>query len=402
MRFNYKSRNVSGGLVEGSMQAETREEAVKKILREGLVPLEVDEQGAKKSRPFFSFQGGHPSLEDLADFLRRFSDLMEADVPLVRALQISEKRTRSLLLREAVSRVLVRVQDGTPLSKAIAAEPRIFPVYWPGLISAGELSGRLKEILVRLTQLVEKDIETKSRLVSATFYPLIILGVGLLTVFFLLVFVVPKLSDMFNELGQKLPLITQLLLLISAIIGRTWWIILLTVFLAGFWIKHMFTFPSGRLIGERFLFRIPFWGEFMKTDDMERLGRIIGLLLQSGVETVTSLECGAQTLKRETLKVQMVSVIEAVRQGTGMSMAFSRSTVFSEDVINMISVGEESGRGYQGFLQWAQVSDRRLERMTKTVTALIEPVLILLIGGIIGFIVMALLLPIFQMSLDVR
>lgn len=397
--FIYKARNSQGALVQGDIQAQTHEEAVQKILRDGLVPMDVQGQAVAQRRVIVSFQSSSVSLEDLADFLRRFSDLIQADIALVRALQIVEKRTSRPLLREALKRVLARVSDGVPLSSAIAAEPKVFPSYWPGLINAGELSGQLKEILTRLTSLVEKEIETKARLLSGAIYPLLILVVGIITVCFLLVFVVPKLNEMFNELGQTLPLMTQLLLFVSALLAKTWWMIAIIISLMAAGIKQLLSTASGKLACERYLLKLPFWGEFMQTDDMERLARTIGILLESGVETVSALECAVQTLKRETFKVQMKKVVDAVRRGSGLSSAFSSSTVFTEDVINMISVGEESGRGAQGFLQWAQVCDRRLEAMTKIATALIEPALILLIGGVIGFIVMALLLPIFQMSL---
>lgn len=399
MRFIYKARDAKGALVEGQLDAQSRAEAVQQILRDRLVPLEVEGQEVKSLQRTSVLNKGRVCLEDLADFLRRLSDLVEADLPLIRALQIVEKRTMRAVLKEAISRVLVKVSDGSTLSAAIAAEPRVFPAFWPGLIYAGELSGRLKQILVRLSQLVEKELETRSRLISGAIYPLIILIVGILTVFALLVFVVPRLSEMFVELGQQLPLITQILLAISSFLVRTWWIFLIMGFAAGFWIKFLFSTSSGKLMCERYLLRLPFWGEFISVDDMERLARTIGILLESGVETVTALDCGMQTVKRETFKIHLKKVIEAVRQGVGLSAAFARSPVFSEDVVNMLNVGEESGRGYQGFLQWAQVCDRRLERMTKTATALIEPALILLIGGMVGFIVMALLLPIFQMSM---
>ncbi len=399
MKFTYKARNSIGALVHGEIEAETNQEAVQKILHSGLVPLDVEGQKTQNHPRAALFSKGRVRLEDLADCLRRLSDLIEADIALVRALQIVEKRTHRLMLKEAIGRVLVKVSDGATLSSAVASEPGVFPSYWPGLINAGELSGQLKQILARLTGLVEKEMETKSRLVSGAIYPMLILVVGVLTVFVLLTFVVPRLSEMFSELGQELPLITQILLLISAVLVKTWWIFVVLIICAVLWIKHLLSFASGKMTCEHYLLKMPFWGEFMQMDDMERLARTIGILLESGVETVAALECGVQTLKRETFKVQMKNVVEAVRQGTGLSSAFSSSPVFSEDVINMISVGEESGRGYQGFLQWALVCDRQLERMTKTATALIEPGLILLIGGVVGFIVMALLLPIFQMSL---
>ncbi len=235
MRFIYKARNSAGVLVSGDVNADSREEAVKGILREGYVPLEVEQKDIKAQRAGEYFQKGRVRLEDLADFLRRFSDLLQADIPLVRALQIVEKRTARVILREAIGRVLINVQDGAPLSVALSAEPGIFPQFWSGLIYAGELSGRLKEILSRLSQIVEKDIETKSRLVSGAIYPFLILIVGMLTVFVLLTFVVPKLSGMFAELGQNLPLMTRALLLVSAVLVKTWWMFLLIIVFIVFW-----------------------------------------------------------------------------------------------------------------------------------------------------------------------
>lgn len=401
MKYIYKARNLDGGLSHGVLDAETEGEAVQKILNDGLVPVEVDqEKTAKVQLPLsFSFKRNQIKLNDLADFLRQFSDFLEADIPVVRALDMVEKRTSNLQFRKVIGRLLVKVQDGASLSAAFDAEPETFPQFWSGLIFAGELSGQIKSVVSRLSQLVDKEMETRSRLISGAIYPLLILLVGILTVFVLLTFVVPKLAVMFAELGQELPLMTKALLLVSAILAKTWWMIILLIVGVIFWVQKLIALPLGKLSVERFLFRIPFWGEFMKTEDMERLARTIGILLESGVETVTALECGTQTLKRQTFKNEMIRIVNLVRQGTGLSRAFANSAIFSEDVISMISVGEESGRGHKGFLQWAQMCDRRLERMTKTATALIEPGLILIIGGVVGLIVMALLLPIFEMSL---
>jgi type II secretory pathway component PulF len=404
MRYVYKARNTSGILTQGTLDAESREEAVQKILRDGFSPVEVEVQGNVRTiLPGTVFgQGGRTNLNDLGDFLRRFSDLIAADIPLVRALQMVEKRTSRIALREAVVRIIGKVQDGVSLSAALASEPKVFPSFWPGLVRAGEISGRLKGILGRLSQLVEKEREAKARLISGAVYPLLILIVGFLIVFALLTFVVPKLAEVFTEMGQDLPLMTKMLLMISGALSKTWWLFLLVVVVAALWIKSVLLTVAGRLSLEKFLFRVPFWGEFIKTDDMERLARTIGILLESGVETVAALECGAQTLKRETFKVEMAKTVNAVRQGVGLSTAFAAAPVFSEDVVSMIGVGEESGKGAQGFLQWAEICERRLEYMTKTATALLEPALILFLGVIFGFIVMALLLPIFNMSLGVK
>jgi general secretion pathway protein F len=271
-----------------------------------------------------------------------------------------------------------------------------------GLVRAGEISGRLKGILERLSHLVQKERETKARLISGAIYPLLILIVGFLIVFALLTFVVPKLAEVFTDIGQDLPLVTQILLMTSGILSKTWWLFVVVVIAIILWIKSLAATVTGRLALENVIFRIPFWGEFIKTDDMERLARTIGTLLESGVETVAALECGSQTLKRETLKKELTKTVNAVREGVALSTAFAAAPIFSEDVVSMISVGEESGRGYQGFLQWAEISDRRLERMTKTATSLLEPALILFLGLIFGFIVMAMLLPIFNMSLGVK
>jgi len=403
MRYHYKARNTAGVLIQGALDAETREEAVQKILRDGSVPVEVEAESVQTIAAGMVFgQAGRTRLDDLGNFLQRFSDLIAADIPLVRALQMVEKRTARLSLRQALARIIGKVQDGVAFSVAVASEPIIFPSYWPGLIRAGEISGRLKVIMERLSNLVEKERETKARLISGAIYPLLILVVGFLIVFALLTFVVPKLAEVFTDLGQDLPMATRILLATSGILSKTWWIFLLCVIVVIVWIKSLAASVSGRLSLENFLFRVPFWGEFIKTDDMERLARTVGTLLESGVETVSALECGAQTLKRETLKKEMLKTVSAVREGVALSTAFSSAQIFSEDVVSMISVGEESGRGYQGFLQWAEISDRRLERMSKTATALLEPALILFLGLIFGCIVMALLLPIFNMSLGVK
>jgi type II secretory pathway component PulF len=294
------------------------------------------------------------------------------------------------------------VQGGDDLSQALAAHKNIFPGYFIFMIRAGEMSGRLKVVLKRLCELIEKQEETMSKIRMSMVYPALIFFIGFLTIFIILTFVIPRMAVMFDDLDQQLPMVTQILINTGHFLSVFWWLPGCAIIGLFLWIRKRRKTPGGKLFFDRLILRIPYWGHFLKIQEMERLARTMGTMLESGVDVPIALESAQGVINNEVIKIEFKRISQAVVQGSSLAAAFQTSPMFPANVIAMIGVGEESGRIENGFLKWAETFERESERTVKTVTTLIEPVMILVIGGVVGFMVIAMLLPIFRMNLIIN
>ena len=403
-RFNYKVKVTPAEIREGTIEAGDRQNAILRIIEQGCVPLEVKEVKPALARPrhrwdlsFFSPRKVRSG--EVCHFLRQLHDLVDADIPLLRSLQLIGEQTKDLNFKKILELVKSRVQDGQSLSAAVLAQGETFPHYIEAMIRAGERSGQLKIILKRLCQLTEKHVEVMAKIRMSLAYPFMILAVGFLTVFVIMAFVVPRLAVMFDDLEQELPLVTQILVNGSHFLSRFWWLAASLLAGALFIFQGWRQTEAGKLSTDRFFLKIPYAGNFLKTQELERFARTSGILLESGVEVVSALECGLGVVSNEELKEDIRQVIQTVIQGGSLAKAFLQSPSFPPAIINMVAVSEESGRIGNGFLKWAESYERESDRYIKIATTLLEPIMILIIGSLVGFMVMALLLPIFRMNL---
>lgn len=404
LRFIYKAKAGPAEIRQGVIEADDRQLAVKKIIGFGLTPLEIREEKVSKPvfekkklpvQPWFS----RISLKDLTVFSTQLYDLVDADIPLLRVIELITQQTPRPWFKDVLKEIKKSVQDGRSLSQSLDLCRGIFPSYFIFLIKAGELSGRLKPVLKRLSQLTEKQDEVMARVRMSLTYPLFILLVGCLTIFVLVTFVVPRMAVMLEDLDQSLPLMTGILIAFGEFMARTWWLMVLAG-LALFWgVRKKRQTPEGQLFFDRLFLKLPFFGRLFKIQELERMARVMGLMLENGVDLPKSLDCALGVMDNALLQLAMKKISRGVTQGQRLTDVLGSSPVFEQAVIDLIAVSEESGHLENGFLKWAEIYERESERTMKTATALLEPVMILILGGIVGLIVMAMLLPIFRMNL---
>lgn len=405
-RFVYKAKEGPGAIREGVVEAGDHRNAVLKIVQLGYAPLEVKEAARLKTvsvKRIVSAGVFAPAvtLHDIAVFIRRLYDLLDAEIPLLRALQLIVDQTKKPIFKDILKQVHSSVQNGASLSQALAQHPQAFPSYLVSMTTAGEVSGRLTYVFNRLSQLIEKQHELISKIRMSMMYPALIMAVGFFVTIVMLTFVVPRLSVVFDDMGQELPFITKVLMNVSHSLVRFWWLWggAAVAGIAGG--VHVWRSPKWKIALDRFVLNLPFLGESLKIQEMERLARTIGMMLESGVAVMTALECAEGVVQNAVIKADVKRASAAVVNGMTLAAGFRLSRLFPADVVSMIEIGEETGQVEQGFLKWAETYERESERLAKITVDLIGPLMILILAALVGFMFIAMLLPILRMNLIV-
>ena len=402
-RFSYKAKKGPAEIVEGHIEAETEYAAVSKLSQLGYYPIKVEKEDLQfQDRGFRpSFFIGRVRVRDMAIFTHQLSDLLGSGLTLLNALGVLYEQTENRYLRSVIQDVMAEVRDGAPLSIALSRYPNVFSRLFTSMVHSGEVGGVLEEVLKRLSSFYEKEEEVKAKIQTAMAYPILVSIVGMLTIFVLLSFVVPKLTTIFVEFGQILPLPTRILIKISDFFAEFWWLILSFVFLFLFLLTRINKTKEGKLRFDRFILSIPALGEFLKKVEIGRLTKSLSTLLGNGVPILQSIEVVADTVTNEVLKRELERIGREVRDGSSFSKAIKTSQHFPIFVMNMIAVGEEGGSLEDALRKVGDSYEHDADRLVKIMTSIIEPLMILSMGAIVAFIVIAMLLPIFQINLMV-
>ncbi|MDO8580574.1 MAG: type II secretion system F family protein, partial [Candidatus Omnitrophota bacterium] len=340
--------------------------------------------------------------KDLVIFTRQLTDLVEASVPILRSLKIISEQTESPLLKTIVEDMHQLVKDGGSFSDALAKYPEIFSRLYVSLVRTGELSGRLEEVLVRLASYLEKEQATLNKVTSSLVYPLFILGVGIISVFVLLTFVVPRITVMFADLDQALPLPTLILVSLSNVLAKYWWLVVLLVGILVMYTRSWLLTAQGRRKFDTWRLKLPYIGEFLRVVEVGRFARTLGTLVESGVPIASALTSVATTLDNVNFREEIERMTEEVKQGGSLRTSLKKSQFFPDMAVNMISVGEETGRLERGLYKIADIFERQADQTVKTIVALLGPVVLVFIILVIGSMVVALMLPIFKMNLLIQ
>lgn len=403
-RFFYRAKKGVSNISEGYIEADSEYIASTKLSQMGLFPLKIERQegrgGQRESLalPFLNRAG----TKDMAVFTQQFSDLLGSGLTLINALGILSEQTENHALKSALQDVIAQVKDGASLSVAFSKHPRLFSDFFVSMISAGEVGGVLEEILKRLSDHYEKEEDIKAKIQTAMAYPTLVLAVGSVTVFILLSFVIPKLTVIFDEFGQALPLPTRILVDVSDFFSQFWWLMLLSAAILFFLVLRISSTRQGKTQLDRFLLGIPLLGEFLKKVEIGRLAKSLATLLDNGVPILHSIEVISATATNEVLRQEFERIGGAIKDGLSFSQALKDSPYFPLFVKNMISVGEEGGSLEVSLHRVSDSYEHYADRLVKIMTSLIEPFMILGMGAVVAFIVVAMLLPIFQLNLMVK
>jgi len=397
--FKYKSSTRDGKISEGSLEAPSRADAVRMIQATGHIPLHVSGKG-------FSIQmeiklpgfGSRISQKDLVIFTQEFYTLIRAGLPLDRSLailaEISEKKTFAGIIRE----ILTKVEGGDSLADAMEGYPSAFPKLYTSMVRTGEAGGVLDVVLKRLEEYMARLQELKENLVSALVYPSLLITVGTFSMMILMAFVIPKFESIFESVGQSLPLSTTILLSVSKVIRFYWWAILLLLVGCFMGLRYYLKTEAGRVVLDRLKLTAPIIGGLVQKIETARFARTLGTLMNSGVPFLQALKIVKDVLQNRVISSALDKVTSQVRGGKGISEPLIKSKLFPPLALHLIQVGEETGTLDQMLLQVADNYDREFQNAVKRMIALMEPVMILVVALLIGFIVVSMLSAIFSIN----
>lgn len=396
MYYRYRAKARGTGIERGVIEAESRQGALLKLEHIGLYPMSLEEE--KKSFMRVKKVGAR----DMALFTREFGNLLESGLTPLRALDILATQTENGTLKGIIPYIYEDIKSGKSIAQAFAEYPQVFNSLYVSMVASGEVGGALEEVLKRLADFSEAEDEIRSKVKAALSYPVLMAGVGITTIFVLLTFVIPKIVNLFNDMGQALPVPTLILIAASNFVVRYWWI--MTAFLiTGFFIfKRWGKTSEGSFFKDVLKLRTPVFGRLILKRELARFSRSMGTLLKNGIDILKSLEVVRDTINNEVISREIRNAYTDVTNGEKVSQSFSKRGVFPQLVINLLAVGEEGGALENAFYRIAEVYEREVDRHIKVITSMLEPVVILIMGSIVGFIVISLLLPIFEMNLLVR
>lgn len=398
--FRYQAADPGGKLSKGIVDADSARQARSLIRERGLTPLEV--QAIENKAAAGIVIGGRLKDADLALVTRQLASLLSARLPLERALSAVVEQAESARVRERFAAVRSDVVAGQTLSQAMQKYPRDFPDTYRALIGAGEHSGDLARVMARLADYVESRTTLVNKVKMAFTYPVIVTLVALAVIIALLTYVVPQVVGVFNQTRQQLPMLTVALIKVSAFI-RVWgWAVAVGLVLAFIAFRYSLRAPTARFAFDRWLLRLPLFGRLIRGVNTARFASTLGILTASGVPLIRALEAGAATLSNTALKANVLDALSRVREGVPLARALGAGKEFPPVLIHMIASGEATGELPEMLERAAAGLSQEVERRTLTLTTLLEPILILMMGGIVLMIVLAVLLPIIEINQLVR
>ena len=401
--YEYTALNSKGKRESGIIESESRISAGDTLKRRGLFPVNISETTEKtieKKRYEISISGllERINRNDISVFTAQFSALVEAGIPVVDSLDIVIQQTEKKSMKEMLSVIKEEVNKGVSLADAFKLFPRHFSPLYVNMVRAGEESGSLEIVLMRLADFLQRQLEMRSTILATMAYPALMLLVGITVVFFLVAFVIPTVTGIFEEMNQALPLPTMILLGVSGFLRKAWiYLILGVVALFLFYQRYKST-PRGKNLIDWWKLKMPILGTQYKKIIMARFTRTLGTLLTNGVPIVTSFDIVKTIIDNTLVSSEIEKARDDIREGKEISKPLARSGIFPPVVVSMIAVGEKSGQLEEMLNRVSRILENELDSSLKKLLSLLEPVMILLMGAIVAFIVISILLPIFEMN----
>lgn len=395
--YRYNAYRAGGASKAGTIEADNPREARLRLKNEGLFAKEiipVEEQSAGASR---WLRKGVPQPE-LALATRRLATLLASSVPVYEAVSALHDQERPGELRNIFGRIRERIKEGSGLAKALESEPHVFSGSYIAMVAAGEASGALEKVLDRLADFLEDQATIRSRITTALAYPLLMMVVGSGVMLFLLAFVVPKIVMVFEQNRATLPLITVILLVVSHFMQKWWWALVIAACASALAFDRMRSRPGFRVWLDRLWLKLPIVGPLVQKLALARFGRVLSLLLSSGVPVIRALEIAAEVVANLTFRTALAKVKGEIIEGGRLSASLAQCPLFPPLLIHMIAVGEKGGELEQMLNRAGSAFEKEFETSVTRGMALLEPLLVLGMGLAVGTVVVAVLLPIFQLN----
>ncbi|THJ12191.1 MAG: type II secretion system F family protein [Nitrospira sp. CG24C] len=399
--FAYVGRTRSGAVKKGELSAKTRDEAVDQLRKQSVVVTSLAEKSGLGGFNVNISLGSGLTDKDLVVFTRQFGTMINAGLPLVQCLEILSTQSENKVLRETIGEVKTQVEAGSTFSDALRRHPKVFDDLYVNLVHAGEVGGLLDTILTRLAKYIEKAMKLKGQIKSAMIYPAAILGVAVVVIAVLMIWVIPIFAKMFSELsGGKmgLPGPTQLVIDISNMFTSYWWVMLISIGAIIFGIKKYYSTTQGRMAIDKLLLKAPVFGDLIRKASVAKFTRTLGTLLASGVPLLDGMTICAKTAGNKVIEETLINARISISGGKTIADPLAASGVFPKMVTHMIAVGESTGALDAMLGKIADFYEDEVDQAVASLTSLLEPIMMVFLGIVIGFIVVAMYLPIFKMS----
>jgi len=393
--FQYTARTLKGDLVNDKIDLPTRDDVIAHLRKNRMVVVQV-RTAPKEFKLSFKFGGG-VKTRDIVVMTRQFATMINAGLPLVQALDILAQQTENKVLADVTRQVVYDVESGMTLADALRKHPKAFSDLYVNMVAAGEAGGILDTILVRLAQFLEKNDAIVRKVKGAMIYPAVIVSVAVIAVAVLLIFVIPTFQNMFASVNLELPLPTRIVIGMSSLLKNYWWAIIGVMGATVFGINRYYQTPPGRLQIDTLLLKLPVLGDVIRKSAVSRFTRTLGTLISSGVSILDGLEITARTAGNMVIHNAVMESRASIAGGETISAPLAKSKVFPPMVISMIAVGEQTGGLDEMLSKIADFYDDEVDAAVSALLALMEPIMIVVLGVIVGGMVVAMYLPIFDM-----
>jgi type IV pilus assembly protein PilC len=391
-QFTYTARAVNGELKQATIEAPNRDEVIKQLKQQRLNVVKIDEGQAPKKKSL-----GSVKMRDIVIFTRQFSTMINSGLPLVQALDILAQQSENPALKEVTRQVVFDVESGNTVADALRKHPKAFSELYVNMVAAGEAGGILDTILMRLAVFMEKNDALIRKVKGAMIYPGVIMSVAAIAITVLLVFVIPTFQSMFESANIPLPFPTRLVIGLSKALKTYWYVLVLAIAGAVFMLRRYYATPSGKLVIDRLLLKAPVLGDVLRKSAVSRFTRTLGTLISSGVSILDGLEITAKTSGNRVIQDAIMESRSSIAGGETIAAPLKKSQVFPPMVISMIAVGEQTGGLDEMLTKIADFYDEEVDAAVSGLLALMEPVMIVFLGVVVGGMVIAMYLPIFDM-----
>ncbi|HEY4305181.1 MAG TPA: type II secretion system F family protein [Gemmatimonadaceae bacterium] len=391
-QFTYTARAGNGDLRQATIEAPTRDDVIRQLRQLKLNVIKIDEGGATKKKRLGSIR-----MRDIVIFTRQFSTMINSGLPLVQALDILATQSENPALKDTTRQVVFDVESGNTVADALRKHPKAFSELYVNMVAAGEAGGILDTILMRLAVFMEKNDALVRKVKGAMIYPGVIMSVAVIAITVLLIFVIPTFSNMFSSANIPLPLPTRIVINLSKGLQSYWWVIVGLIGGGLFMLRRYYATPQGKLAIDRLLLRMPVLGDVLRKSAVSRFTRTLGTLISSGVSILDGLEITAKTAGNRVIQDAIMESRASIAGGETIAAPLKKSQVFPPMVISMISVGEQTGGLDEMLTKIADFYDEEVDAAVSGLLALMEPVMIVFLGVVVGGMVIAMYLPIFDM-----
>ncbi len=391
-QYTYTARALNGDLKSATIDAPSRDEVIKQLKQQRLTVVKIDEGTAVKKKRMGSIK-----MRDIVIFTRQFSTMINSGLPLVQALDILAQQSENPALKDVTRQVVFDVESGNTVADALRKHPKAFTELYVNMVAAGEAGGILDTILMRLAVFMEKNDALVRKVKGAMIYPAVIMSVAVIAITVLLIFVIPTFQKMFASANIALPLPTRIVIGMSHALKTYWYVILAAIGASVFMLKRYYATQDGKLVIDRMMLRAPVLGDVLRKSAVSRFTRTLGTLISSGVSILDGLEITAKTAGNRVIQDAIMESRASIAGGETIAAPLKKSEVFPPMVISMIAVGEQTGGLDEMLSKIADFYDEEVDAAVGGLLALMEPVMIVFLGVVVGGMVVAMYLPIFDM-----